>query len=190
MKKAIDHFLTCIAGWTPRWFNKPKFHIVLHLPEHVRDFGPAMLFATEGFEAFNAVIRAKSILSNRQAPSRDIAKAFASESRVRHFMSGGLFFAPLHATSTSHLLSPTPQDVVVYTHSDNSISPMVPDLTSLQDMDGLTLKVLRHIGPGPMTFTATRNAITHQLGLHPKEATSGEIVSLYITLEKVLIQIG
>lgn len=60
-----------------------------------------MLFATEGFESFNAIIRAKSILSNRLAPSRDIAKAFALESRVRHLMSGGSFFAPLQAVYDS-----------------------------------------------------------------------------------------
>ncbi|KIK60174.1 hypothetical protein GYMLUDRAFT_73995 [Collybiopsis luxurians FD-317 M1] len=32
---SIDHFLNCTANWTPRWFNKPKFHILLHLPEHI-----------------------------------------------------------------------------------------------------------------------------------------------------------
>ncbi|ETW83356.1 hypothetical protein HETIRDRAFT_119480 [Heterobasidion irregulare TC 32-1] len=37
-------------------------------------FGPPMLFATEGFESFNAIIRAHSIHSNCYAPSRDIAK--------------------------------------------------------------------------------------------------------------------
>ena len=70
MQEAIDYFLNCTARWTPRWFNKPKFHIVLHLPEHIRRFGPAMLFATEGFESFNAVIRSHSIHSNHRALTR------------------------------------------------------------------------------------------------------------------------
>lgn len=78
-----------MAAWNARWFHKPKFHILLHLPDHIRRLGPAMLFATEAFESFNAVIRAKSIHSNRQAPSRDIALAFAQGNRIRHLLSGG-----------------------------------------------------------------------------------------------------
>ncbi|KAI5982275.1 hypothetical protein F5J12DRAFT_908289 [Pisolithus orientalis] len=45
---AIQEFLARTACWTPCWFNKPKFHILLHLPEHIHHFGPAALFATEG----------------------------------------------------------------------------------------------------------------------------------------------
>ncbi|KAK7027593.1 hypothetical protein R3P38DRAFT_2526141, partial [Favolaschia claudopus] len=73
----IDYFMTCAARWTTRWFNKPKFHILLHLPAHIRRFGPAILFATEAFESFNAIIRAKS--------------AFAQGNRIRHLLSGGCF---------------------------------------------------------------------------------------------------
>lgn len=91
MEKAIDRFLLCTARWTPRWFNKPKFHLLLHLVDHIRDFGPATLFATEGFESFNAIIRLKSVHSNRLAPSRDIALAFAQMSRLRHLVSGAWF---------------------------------------------------------------------------------------------------
>ncbi|VDB95486.1 unnamed protein product [Peniophora sp. CBMAI 1063] len=91
METVIDYFLKCTARWTPRWFNKPKFHLLRHLPFHVRRFGPAVLFATEAFESFNAVIRDHSIHSNRHAPSRDIALGLAHASRVRHIMSGGLF---------------------------------------------------------------------------------------------------
>ncbi|KAI5992358.1 hypothetical protein F5J12DRAFT_726969, partial [Pisolithus orientalis] len=89
---AIQEFLACTACWTPHWFNKPKCHILLHLPEHIHHFGPAALFATEGFESFNAVIHAKSVHSNQQSPSRDIAKAFAHGNRIHHILSG----APLH----------------------------------------------------------------------------------------------
>ncbi|KAK7045374.1 hypothetical protein VNI00_007623 [Paramarasmius palmivorus] len=91
LKKEIDAFLLQTAKWTGRWFNKPKFHILLHLPDHIRRFGPAILFATEAFESFNAVIRAKSVHSNRQAPSRDIALAFAQGNRIRHLLSEGMF---------------------------------------------------------------------------------------------------
>src|ERR1700679_117099 len=87
----IQHFLLCAARWTIRWFNKPKFHIFLHLTEHIRRFGPAILFATEAFESFNAIIRAKSVHSNRHAPSCDIALAFAQSNRICHILSGGQF---------------------------------------------------------------------------------------------------
>ncbi|RPD56808.1 hypothetical protein L226DRAFT_513548 [Lentinus tigrinus ALCF2SS1-7] len=94
LQRAIDYFLDCTARWTPRWFNKPKFHILRHLVPHIRRFGPAVLFATEGFESFNAVVRGKSVHSNRQAPSRDIARAFARANRNRHLLSGGAFLDP------------------------------------------------------------------------------------------------
>ncbi|KAH7887169.1 hypothetical protein F5I97DRAFT_1936657 [Phlebopus sp. FC_14] len=54
--RAIDHFLDCTVHWILRWFNKPKFHIVKHLPLHIHHFGPAILFAIKGFESFNGVI--------------------------------------------------------------------------------------------------------------------------------------
>ncbi|KAF8886594.1 hypothetical protein CPB84DRAFT_1749908 [Gymnopilus junonius] len=95
LKHEINVFLLRTAQWATRWFNKPKFHLLLHLPAHIRCFGPAILFATEAFESFNAVIRAKSVHSNRQAPSQDIGKAFAQGNRIRHLLSGG-FFVPRH----------------------------------------------------------------------------------------------
>jgi hypothetical protein len=99
LEREIQSFLTLTAQWTPAWFNKPKFHILVHLPDHIRCFGPAILFATEAFESFNAVIRAKSVHSNRGAPSRDIAKAFAQGNRIRHLLSGGKF--PRHGLGFS-----------------------------------------------------------------------------------------
>ncbi|KAI6026560.1 hypothetical protein BKA83DRAFT_121163 [Pisolithus microcarpus] len=93
LQVAINHFLNCTARWTPQWFNKPKFHILRHLPDHIRRFGPAILFATEGFESYNAVIRDHSIHSNRQAPSWDIARGMARCHCVHHFLSGGKFHA-------------------------------------------------------------------------------------------------
>jgi hypothetical protein len=92
LETAIAEFLYRVICWTPRWFNKPKFHFIIHLPAHVRRFGPAILFATETFESYNAIIRGKSIHSNHLAPSRDIALAFANYSRVRHLLSGGRHF--------------------------------------------------------------------------------------------------
>lgn len=136
------------ARWTTRWFNKPKFHILLHLPQHVRRFGPAILFATEGFESFNAVIRAKSVHSNRQAPSRDIAHAFAQGSRIRHFLSGGLI--------TQHAKHP---DVQINESSTHSLSPSTHDASTA--------------GPGPLAIVARPNIITDYLGLKFPDETRG-----------------
>ncbi|KIY71216.1 hypothetical protein CYLTODRAFT_487432 [Cylindrobasidium torrendii FP15055 ss-10] len=91
LEEEIRVFLLRVSKWSARWFNKPKFHVLVHLPAHIRRFGPAILFATEAFESFNAVIRAQSVHSNRQAPSRDIARAFAQSNRIRHLVSGGSF---------------------------------------------------------------------------------------------------
>ncbi|KIY49003.1 hypothetical protein FISHEDRAFT_73073 [Fistulina hepatica ATCC 64428] len=77
LQQSIDEFLMRTCELSPQWFHKPKFHVILHLPEHIQWFGPAMLFATEGFESFNAVIHKGSIHSNQHAPSRDIAVQMA-----------------------------------------------------------------------------------------------------------------
>ncbi|KAI0258001.1 hypothetical protein BC834DRAFT_964009 [Gloeopeniophorella convolvens] len=102
LELAIREFIMRTALWTPRWFNKAKFHTILHLPDHIKRFGPAILFATESFESFNAVIRSKSIHSNHQAPSRDIAVAFAHANCIRHLLSGGQQFVRSESMSTSN----------------------------------------------------------------------------------------
>ncbi|KAG9077889.1 hypothetical protein FS749_010175 [Ceratobasidium sp. UAMH 11750] len=89
LSRSIDALLEATALWTPQWFNKLKFHILLHLPQHILRFGPAILFATETFESYNFVIRLRSIHSNRHAPSHDISRAFLRMYVVRHLVSGG-----------------------------------------------------------------------------------------------------
>ncbi len=89
LEDAIDDFLATTALWSVQWFNKPKFHLLVHLLRHIRRFGPAILMATEGFESFNFVIQLRSILSNRHAPSVDIAAAMSFMHAVCHLVSGG-----------------------------------------------------------------------------------------------------
>ncbi|KAG1724109.1 uncharacterized protein EDB91DRAFT_1063018 [Suillus paluster] len=88
---AIKRFMDCTARWTPRWFNKPKFHLILHIVDHIRRFGPAITFATEVHESYNSIVRGWSINSNRMAPSRDIARRAAGLLRLQHLLSGGYF---------------------------------------------------------------------------------------------------
>ncbi|KAL1714991.1 hypothetical protein EV715DRAFT_208510 [Schizophyllum commune] len=91
LEAAIDMFLATTALWNTAWFNKPKFHILLHAPAHIRRLGPAPLMSTEGYESFNHVIRCRSVHSPRHAPSHDIAQSFSWMHAVRHLLSGGYF---------------------------------------------------------------------------------------------------
>lgn len=68
---------------------KYKLHVLSHLTEDIRRFGPAILFSTEVFECWNAVFRLCSVLSNHQAPSHDIAATLADMERFKHQVSGG-----------------------------------------------------------------------------------------------------
>ncbi|KAJ7848534.1 hypothetical protein B0H13DRAFT_1906711 [Mycena leptocephala] len=89
LEAAVFDFLTATALWNTQWFNKPKFHLFVHLTDHIRRFGPLILYATESFESFNLVIRLRSIHSSKHAPSLDIATAFSHLHAVRHLVSGG-----------------------------------------------------------------------------------------------------
>ncbi|KAI0739242.1 hypothetical protein C8Q80DRAFT_1124588 [Daedaleopsis nitida] len=75
--------------WNTQWFNKPKFHLFVHLIDHILCFGPAALYSTEAFESYNYIIRLRSINLNKHAPSLDIANAFSHLHAVRHLISGG-----------------------------------------------------------------------------------------------------
>jgi hypothetical protein len=72
-----------------RILAKIKLHLLAHIPDDVRRFGPLICIATEIYEAYNRVFRLCSLYSNCLAPSRDISWKFASMSRIKHFLSGG-----------------------------------------------------------------------------------------------------
>ncbi|KZT50729.1 hypothetical protein CALCODRAFT_406879, partial [Calocera cornea HHB12733] len=74
--------------------SKTKMHAALHTPDDILRFSTAVLFSTERYEAFNGVFRRCSVLSNRQAPSRDIAHTFAHFDRIQHITSGGFWKDP------------------------------------------------------------------------------------------------
>ncbi|KAF8885731.1 hypothetical protein CPB85DRAFT_1378115 [Mucidula mucida] len=125
LTREICAFLVLAARWSSRWFNKPKFHILVHLPEHICRFGPAILFATEAFELFNAVICGKSVHSNRLAPSRDIALAFAQGNWIRHLLSGGKFRVKLEEAERAQLMSCGPGPLCIVTAPDSTIGTCV-----------------------------------------------------------------
>ncbi|KAJ7104568.1 hypothetical protein C8R43DRAFT_1092216 [Mycena crocata] len=68
---------------------KGKIHIMTHLIEDVRRFGPGVLYSTEIFECWNAIFRLCSIFSNHLSPSHDIAITLADMERFKHMVSGG-----------------------------------------------------------------------------------------------------
>lgn len=70
-------------------YVKAKCHILTHIVEDIRRFGPAITLSTETFESYNGVFRLCSILSNHKAPSRDIAFNMADMARLKHIASGG-----------------------------------------------------------------------------------------------------
>ncbi|KAJ6601678.1 hypothetical protein B0H10DRAFT_1958311 [Mycena sp. CBHHK59/15] len=89
----IDNILDAFAAIDPsKILIKLKLHVLEHIPEDIRRRGPAVRFSTEVFECFNAIFRLCSVLSNYQAPSRDIAAKFADLDRVKHILSGGYWF--------------------------------------------------------------------------------------------------
>ncbi|EJD38062.1 hypothetical protein AURDEDRAFT_129113 [Auricularia subglabra TFB-10046 SS5] len=71
---------------------KAKLHVLPHLPDNIRHFGPAVRSATEIFECFNAIFRICSVLSNHQSPSRDIATSLADMDCAKHIFSGGFWW--------------------------------------------------------------------------------------------------
>lgn len=153
----IKNFIAFTVKWTPRWFNKPKFHYVLHLEDHIRRFRPAVIFATEVFESYNALIRSKSVHSNRQAPSRDIAIAFAHGNRLRAILCGGKI-------RVRSLVS-TPATATI-----GSSNPAV-DVSAVETC-------WKQVGPSPMELVERQNIVTDYLGIEtrPNISQSGSSV--------------
>jgi hypothetical protein len=95
LKIAVANLLDAFDAVDPlRILVKIKLHLLAHLPDDVRRFGPGIRFSTEIYEAYNGVFRLCSIYSNRLAPSRDISLKFASMDRVKHLLSGGYWTDP------------------------------------------------------------------------------------------------
>ncbi|KDQ05921.1 hypothetical protein BOTBODRAFT_182090 [Botryobasidium botryosum FD-172 SS1] len=89
----IDNVLDLWSLIDPgRVLDKGKLHVLLHIVDDIRRMGPGVLYATEIFECFNAVFRMCSILSNHQAPSRDIARQFSHLEGFKHIASGGFWY--------------------------------------------------------------------------------------------------
>ena len=92
LKKRIDIFLYHVLKMNAQWVNKPKFHMLTHLPQAVKRFGPPSLFASEKFEAYNGIVRNASVHSNCHSPGRDIAIQFYNYQAMQLTLSGAFLF--------------------------------------------------------------------------------------------------
>ncbi|CAK5262380.1 unnamed protein product [Mycena citricolor] len=90
---AVANILDAFDAVDPsRILDKIKIHLLTHIADDIRRFGPPIRSATEIQESYNAVFRLCSVYSNRQAPSRDISTKFASMARMKHLLCGGLWY--------------------------------------------------------------------------------------------------
>ena len=104
IKAHINQFLYHLIRSTAQWVNKPKLHMLLHLPESIERFGPAPGFSTEKFESYNGVLRKASVHSNKLAPGRDIATTFANLSSLWLVMSDSVIYDEV--SGTTHNIGP------------------------------------------------------------------------------------
>ena len=87
----MQSLAAAMAPYNPETIiTKVKWHKLLaHTVEQIRRFGPLSGVSSEIFESFHTITRNLSIHSNRQAPSRDIGRAFAVQEALRHVVRGG-----------------------------------------------------------------------------------------------------
>lgn len=71
-----------------------KTHMLHHIVEDIRCFGPSVHYETEHSEQFNKFIREEILCTNRHNPStKDVAVAFAKRFILHHILSGGSHLA-------------------------------------------------------------------------------------------------
>ncbi|KAI0816060.1 hypothetical protein BC628DRAFT_1414013 [Trametes gibbosa] len=87
---AVANVLDLFAEIDPtKILEKIKLHLLVHVREDIKHFGPLIGVCSESFECFNAIFRLCSILSNHLAPSRDIAVQLADQEAHKHRLTSG-----------------------------------------------------------------------------------------------------
>lgn len=91
-------FVMAIKSYNAELLNRPKFHLLLHLPQSVQDFGPTASYSAERYcivilivmlfnirrgESFNGNVRLQNLQSNRHASSLDISTKYAKLQHLR-----------------------------------------------------------------------------------------------------------
>ena len=103
---ACTEFVDSVKSHDAALLNKPKFHLFLHLPTCIEEFGRIGCYNSERCvaliclcitlpfnirrcESFNGLMRLHNLHSNRHASSHDIAVGFAHVENIRHLLHGG-----------------------------------------------------------------------------------------------------
>ncbi|PLW50201.1 hypothetical protein PCASD_01786 [Puccinia coronata f. sp. avenae] len=142
LRRHINVFVYLLIKSNTQWINKPKIHMLLHLPDLIEHFGPAALFLTKTFESYNGVLQQASVHSNRQSPGRDLAVTFDNYAALKFLVSGGV----IHNEATGG--AATASDKVQNVFSSN------PQLQQAMGYNHLTAQpVLCKKYPLPLTRT-------------------------------------
>ncbi|KAJ7126361.1 hypothetical protein C8R46DRAFT_1146707 [Mycena filopes] len=92
LKVAVANVLDIFGTIDPsKILSKIKYHLLVHTDEDVVEIGPLVGAITEIYEAYNAVFRWCSVLSNHLAPSRDIARQLADQEGLKQRLTGGMW---------------------------------------------------------------------------------------------------
>jgi hypothetical protein len=162
LKVAIANLLDAWDTVDPlRIIVKIKLHLLTHIPDDIRRFGPAVRFATEIQESYNCVFRLCSINSNHLAPSRDIAQKFAGMDRVKHLLCGG-FWKRLSSENWTH-----PGEAVVKILIDDPIFQRHLGWVSSETVEPGTVKEAAAKKNPPVLWQATKAAVHWALGPSP-----------------------
>jgi hypothetical protein len=90
MQVAIDNVLHAFMELdTLKIKANIKLHMLPHMPDDIRRFGPLVGRITESMESSNAIFRACSFHSNKLAASKDIGAQFAAMEGFKYLVSGG-----------------------------------------------------------------------------------------------------
>ncbi|KAL5474419.1 hypothetical protein EMCRGX_G026363 [Ephydatia muelleri] len=84
-------FVHAVRDFMPSLLRKQKIHYFLHLVESMENYGPTSAYSAERCESFISSVHLQNIYGNKQAPSRDIAKHFATVEHLCYICGGGLF---------------------------------------------------------------------------------------------------
>ena len=90
LRSAITRLWFAMAKLDPlRLTRRLKLHLLVHLSDQVKDYGPLKNIATERYESYNAIQRQAAMHTNRSAPSKDVATRLETQELVVHCSSGG-----------------------------------------------------------------------------------------------------
>ncbi|PLW39952.1 hypothetical protein PCASD_06815 [Puccinia coronata f. sp. avenae] len=128
LKTHISIFMHHLVKSNAQWINKPKFHMLTHLPASILRFGPAPLFATKKFKSYNGILRNASTHSNRLAPGRNIAIKFGNFHALRSVLSGGVSYNQKTQTTSNA----SPQVLNIFQNTPSIQNSMGYDAASYQ----------------------------------------------------------